>query len=86
MPPPEGLSDLNCPEPAEHVWRWFLELRRRRSGSGFGANPISYAELEAWARLSGTRPSALEVGWIMDLDDAVMEATAAAKPASGAKK
>lgn len=80
LPPPEGLSDFACPEAAEHVWCWFLEISRRRS-NGFGANPISYAEVEAWARLTRTQPSALEVEWIMDLDDTRAAATAADKPA-----
>lgn len=70
MPPPEELSDYDCPEAAEHVWRWFLEISRRRSGNGFGANPISYTDVLAWSRLTCTQPSALEVEWIMDLDDA----------------
>ena len=85
MPPPEGLSDFECPEATEHLWCWFLEISRRRSGGGFGANPISYAEVEAWARLTHTRPSALEVEWIMDLDDA-RAAAAAARPAPSPKK
>lgn len=41
-----------------------------RSGSGFGANPISYADIAAWARFSRTRPRAMEVDWLLDLDTA----------------
>lgn len=71
---------------AEHVWRWFLEISRRRSGGGFGANPISYAEVEAWVRLTCTMPSALEVEWLMDLDDTRAAAAAAASSAPRPKK
>lgn len=81
LPPPEGLSEYECPDAAEHLWRWFLEVSRRRGSNGFGANPISYSELEAWSRLTETRLSALEVDWIMALDDARAAASAAAAPA-----
>ncbi len=57
--------------------QWFDEISRRRTGTGFGANPISYDGVMAWARLTRTRPSAMEVEWIMALDDTRMAAAAA---------
>lgn len=32
-------------------WRWFNDLCRTRTGNGYGPNPLSYAEIEAYARL-----------------------------------
>ena len=75
LPPPEELTDAECPEAAEYLWRWFLEISRRRSAGGFSVNPISYAEVEAWSRLTHTRPSSMEVEWMLDLDDARAAAT-----------
>ena len=39
------------PEAGLVVWNAFTQLARGRSYSGSGPNPISYAEIEAWARL-----------------------------------
>ena len=39
------------PEGGVLVWRWFLDLCRTRSSNGHGPNPISHAEIEAYARL-----------------------------------
>lgn len=75
-PPPDELDGPDCPECAAHVWGWFCEVARRRTNSGFGLNPVSYGELTDWARLTCTRPSAMEVEWIMALDDAQAAATA----------
>ena len=76
LPPPEGLADFVCPPAAEYVWQWYCEISRRRGGNGFSANPISYTDVESWARLTRTTPSGLDVEWIMDLDDARAMASA----------
>lgn len=39
------------PEPGGLVWQWFLELSATRTYNGAGPNPLSFAEIEAWARL-----------------------------------
>lgn len=33
------------------AWQWFVHLSRTRSSNGYSPNPISYAEIEAYARL-----------------------------------
>jgi hypothetical protein len=53
------------------VWGWFWALHARRS-SGFAPNPISYADIAAWAALMGARPSPWEVWLITRLDDAFL--------------
>lgn len=39
------------PPPGALVWSWFLALCRTRPANGFGPHPISYGEIEAYARL-----------------------------------
>jgi len=65
----------DVPWPVAHVWEWFVaELSPRRSSSGFGANPLSFADIEAWARLTGRRPTSFEARLLMQLDDAMVHA------------
>jgi hypothetical protein len=60
------------PENYAHCWAWFGELSRTRSSNGFGQNPISYAEIDAWSRLTNIELTPLEVSAIMQLDSAYL--------------
>lgn len=55
-----------------YVGGWFGELSGARSSNGFGVNPVSYAEIDAWARLTGRHPSFLEVSALRRLDAAYL--------------
>ena len=46
-----GRQPLNLPAGGQLVWGWFIALCRTRTSNGYGPNPISYAEIEAYARL-----------------------------------
>jgi hypothetical protein len=70
------LEGPPCPPALAHVVRWFAELSSARGGSGFGANPISYAEIEAWARLTRRYPSSVEVALLRDVDSAYLRVAA----------
>jgi hypothetical protein len=50
-----------------HVWGWFLELSATRP-RGMGFVPISYAEIDAWARRTGRDPLPYEVQLIRRVD------------------
>jgi hypothetical protein len=50
-----------------------------RSSSGFGPNPISWIEIEAFFRLQGIKVSGTEAEWLRALDQAAL-ASAAEKP------
>mgnify|MGYP001627226070 CR=1 FL=1 len=67
------------PEEAEHIWAWFQELNLARTGSGFGPNPLSHAEIDAWARLTGRAPSPAEVQALRALDVCWLAAQAKAR-------
>lgn len=66
----EGVPEL--PEPASHLMAWFYDLSATRS-VGMALNPISYTEIEAWARLTGNKPAPWEVSAIRQLDAAFLQ-------------
>jgi len=33
------------------VWAWFRELDRARHSNGYGLNPLTYSDIDAWSRL-----------------------------------
>lgn len=68
-----------CPPAAEYVWAWFRELDAARSSSGFGTNPLSFSELEAFARVHGIQMSGFEAEWLRALDAAALASAAEAQ-------
>lgn len=69
------------PDGAGLAWRWFNDLCRTRTGNGYGPNPLSYVEIEAYARLHRWPLEPRHVDLIMAMDRVWMES--AAKPADG---
>ncbi len=61
--------DVPLPEAGVHVWYWFHELSSTRQ-NGMGINPITHAEIMAWAWLTGIKPLPWEVKAIKDIDSA----------------
>lgn len=47
---------------------WFFELNSARGSTGFGLSPISYTELQAWARITSTPIEPEEIRLIKALD------------------
>ena len=71
--PDELANAPACPAELGHVWRWFAELNARRP-RGEGDHPISYAEIDAWARLSGIQARPFEVAALLAVDNAFLSA------------
>lgn len=65
--PPAGLR----------VWGIFLDLHATRGSNGFGANPIAYADIEAWSRLRREPVRPFELDMIRALDATWLEVAAA---------
>jgi len=59
-----------------HLWRWFVDLHSARGSSGYGPNPIPYAEIAAWASLTGWPPSPWEVAIIRRIDTVFLKVAA----------
>lgn len=69
----KGASIMQVPAGGELLWRWFLDLSRtRRAGFG-GPEPISYAEIEAYARSTRWPIEPRHVALLRAMDDAWME-------------
>jgi hypothetical protein len=65
-------SKPRIPEAGRLVFRWFVDLSLARSYGPHGPNPISYAEIEAWARVTGTPAQPHHVEVLRAMDDAWM--------------
>lgn len=61
------------------MWRWFKELDRARTGTGFGINPIAWQEIDAWAHRRKVEPSQWEIDALISLDALRMELFYASK-------
>lgn len=59
------------PQIVEHIWRWFWSLSAKRHS---GPESISFAEIDAWALLTGETPNPNEVQMLMSMDSAWMNA------------
>lgn len=57
------------PECAAYVWMWFFELNGRRT-YGMSMNPITWPDIDAWARLKGVRLKQWEMDALTGIDDA----------------
>lgn len=60
------------PEALRYLWTAFVRIRRRNAGKGFGATPVTWADLDAYSRLSGMRLLPWEIEIIEQLDDALL--------------
>jgi len=57
----------------------FLDLNAARTSSGFGANPLSYREMESFSRLTGHPLAPWQVDLITAMDHAILAAMNAKK-------
>lgn len=66
----QELEGPGLPPLLVYVWEWFCELSAARGSNGFGANPISWAEIDAWAQRMRRNPSVFELELLQALDAA----------------
>jgi hypothetical protein len=65
---PDEYREAPCPPCMALVWNWFQDLSARRTGNGYGPNPLSFTEIDTWARLSGITLTPFELQAIVALD------------------
>ena len=83
---PKELEDIpELPTSCMGIWGWFLELNESRTSTGFGFNPISYSDIDAFFRLRQITPEQWEIDLIKRLDREVL-AVYAEKSKQEAKK
>jgi hypothetical protein len=54
---------------AMHIWRAFHRLSARRGSNGFGLNPISWPDIDAFVRHSKISLAPWEVRLVEELDN-----------------
>ena len=67
-------EEPEVPEQVDHVWSWFWQLSEKRQRGFDSPNPISYSDVESWARLTNNYILPEEVEAIMALDSAYLTA------------
>lgn len=65
------------PEAGRLLLSWFMALHRTRTYHQAGPNPITYGEIEAFARLSGTPLRPIDVTGIKAVDEAWLKSALA---------
>lgn len=71
---PKELDNLvDLPESMVFVWKYFIELSNSRTSSGFGINPISYADMHGYFSLIGYQPEEWEINTIKKLDSIMLD-------------
>lgn len=69
---PAALDSVVIPDGWGLLWDIFGALSARRGNSGFGPQPLTFMEIESWARLFQVRLSVMEVRLIEAMDGAFM--------------
>lgn len=73
------LDHAPIPEAALRSWEYWLDLSSGRTVNGFGAAPLSWLDIDAWARMTDTHPTHTELALIRTIDRAFLEAQQATK-------
>lgn len=74
-------AGIEMEEPETHprfgyLMGWAFRLAGRAGSGGFGRNPVSFQDMEAWSRLTGIRPEPWEVAALERLDNAMLAESA----------
>lgn len=62
---PDRLNVPTLPGQTAHVWSWWQDVR---GGMADGEHGITWADLDAWIRVTGIRPTLAEISLMMDID------------------
>lgn len=72
---PARLRDApELPAMLEPLWADFIELHNSRGSTGFGAAPITFADIDAWQRVVGLHLRPWEIAAIRAADNAYFAA------------
>jgi hypothetical protein len=70
----EALREPRYPAALRYLWDWFMELHQHRGIGMNGPAALSWQDFDAWARLTGRKPTAWELGELSRLDNAFFSA------------
>ncbi|MCJ8053897.1 hypothetical protein GB928_018735 [Shinella curvata] len=69
----KGACVMQVPAGGELLWRWFLDLSRTRRAGLAGPEPISYGEIEAYARSTCWPVEPRHIAVLRAMDEVWME-------------
>lgn len=69
-------SAPKLPQGLGYLWRDFLDLHNSRSGSGFGPARITFADIDAWQRVTGFELAPWELSAVRAADGAYFDSIA----------
>lgn len=70
----EKELDGEIPFAGEFLWSWFWELHQGRGNNGFGPNPLSWTEMEAWSQITKIQLTPFEALTFRAMDNAFLAA------------
>ena len=73
----EADDTPEIPEDGVYLWSWFQELSSGRGNNGFSPTAISWADIEAWARLTAIELTPYETLTLRSMDAAFLSTCAA---------
>ena len=65
------------PDAVAHVWEWWWKLNARRLPGFEAMAPLSYSEIYHWSALTRTQITPAEIGILIQMDDAYLQAVSA---------
>lgn len=71
---PKELEDLEeLPESMRYIWKYFLDLNRKRQSNGYSALPLQYSEILAYFSLYHIQYDTIELHILSVLDNVAMD-------------
>lgn len=83
--PIEELECQEIPDYVQYLWNWFWEINETRSSNGFGMNPLTFLEIQAWSNLNMYWVRPWEVKTIKRMDAVLLEFQAEDSKKAGKK-
>ena len=70
---PKELEDLiELPDSIKYIWKYFIDLDRKRSNTGYGPLALQYSEILAYFNLFNIDYESIEIEILMLMDDTAM--------------
>jgi hypothetical protein len=69
----QGVRDIRIPSGGELLWKWFMALHKTRQAGMAGPQPISFTEMQSYARLTNQHIEPRHVDILVAMDQAYLE-------------
>ena len=70
---PAALDHEPLPDAAADAWGLWCDITAGRTQNGMGVAPLSWVDLDAWARMRGHKPTFTELELIRTIDRAFVD-------------